>query len=114
MYDPKIGQLSTHATLLTPEIVDVLGVVRKVYQPAAVPDIFIAFKSRGGTEVIMNGVLVIIDTAEVTTWYREDLTRESRIKLDDGREYEIIGEPEDIELRHRWLRFKVQRVTGGA
>nr|DAS45612.1 MAG TPA: Vta1-like protein [Caudoviricetes sp.] len=28
--------------------------------------------------------------------------------------YDIINEPEDIEQRHKYCKFKVKRVKGGA
>ena len=72
-----------------------------------------SFLSFGGTEATVNGVLSIIDTAVVETWYTPEIKSDSHLKrLDDGRVYEIKGEPEDIEFRHQFLRFKVERIRG--
>ena len=71
------------------------------------------WKSRGGTETTVNGVVSILDTAIVTTWYRSDITSGCRLKLEDGRIYDVVSEPENIEERNIFLQFKVQRAKGG-
>lgn len=72
-----------------------------------------SFLSFGGTESTVNGVLSIIDTASVETWYRPDIKADSRLKkLDDGKVYGIKGEPENINCRNQFLKFKVERVRG--
>lgn len=72
-----------------------------------------SFLSFGGTERNTNGVVTIMDTANVETWYRPDIKADSRLKkLDDGKIYSIMGEPEDIACRHQFLKFKVERLRG--
>ena len=72
-----------------------------------------SFSSFGGTETTVNGVLATKDTAIVETWYRPDIRGDSRLKrLDDGKVFEIMGEPEDIEYRHQFLKFKIERLRG--
>lgn len=90
----------------------VRGVDKKVY-PAEGEVIFCSFKTYGGTETTVNGVLTVVDTANVETWYRPDIVSSSRIKL-GSKVYEVMGEPEDIEQRHQFLKFKVRGVKGGA
>ena len=76
--------------------------------------IYANFKTYGGTETQVNGVLEIIETAEVVCWYRPDIASNCRIKrADNGAVYEILNEPENIELRNQFLKFKVRRVKGG-
>ena len=79
------------------------------------------FKTYGGTEKTDNGILSVEDTAQVVCWYRPDIKGDCRIVLLDGNEntvnakcYEILGEPENIEMRNMFLKFKVRRVKGGA
>ena len=92
------------------------GVRAKVYP--AVKDGFRingSFRSYGGTETTINGVYTIIDTADVETWYRSDITSDCMIVLaDTGAKYGILGEPENINRRNKFLKFKVQRDAGGA
>lgn len=76
---------------------------------------FGSFKTYGGTEKTVNGVYSIEDTANIETWYRPDITSNCRIaRADDGAVFDIINEPEDINQRHQFLKFKVRRVKGGA
>jgi SPP1 family predicted phage head-tail adaptor len=89
----------------------VFGVVTKKY--TKVDDIFCTFKTYGGTETTSNDLLVVNDTAEIETWYRPDITSSSQIKLGD-KLYEVIGQPENIEMRNQFIKFKVQAVRGDA
>lgn len=75
---------------------------------------FGSFKSFGGTEKNVNGVFSIEDTANIETWYRPDIKANCRVALETGEIYDILGEPEDINKRHQFLKFKVHRVKGGA
>ena len=67
-----------------------------------------------------NGVISVEDTAQVVCWYRPDIKSDCRVVLLDGSEdtdnakyYEILGEPENIEQRNMFLKFKVRRIKGG-
>lgn len=104
------------AHLLTPTVKSVKGVNVKTYsEPTDDNIIFCSFKTYGGTETESNGVITILDTANVETWFRPDIEADCRIMLADSKEvYEILGKPEDVEQSHLILKFKVQRVTGGA
>ncbi len=75
---------------------------------------FGSFKSYGGTEKTVNGVYSIEDTANIETWYRPDIKANCRVALESGEIYDIMGEPEDINRRHQFLKFKVKRIKGGA
>lgn len=110
MYKPDLPY-NTPVELLNPTYETVRGVTKKVY-PETGEVIFTKFKTYGGTETTVNGVLTVVDTASVETWYRPDITSASMIKL-DGKEYEVMGAPEDIEQRHQILKFKVRGVRGG-
>lgn len=73
------------------------------------------FKTYGGTEKEVNGIIAVEDTATIVTWYRKDITSDCIIeRVTDGARFEILGEPENIEMRNVILRFKVRRVKGGA
>lgn len=89
------------------------GVTVKTYDPDGIVR-FCNFSTYGGTEKTVNGVLSVEDTAEIVTWFEPDITSADRIRLlEIGVDYEIIGEPEDIELRRQEMQFKVRRVKGG-
>ena len=95
----------------------VKGVLVNTYaEPSKDNLIFCSFKTYGGTEVTSNGVVSIEDTAIIETWYRPDIKANCRVCMADQPEevYEIIGTPENINKRNQFLKFKVQRVAGGA
>ncbi|MED4061702.1 hypothetical protein [Priestia megaterium] len=110
-YRPK-EPFTVAMKLLVPISTVVSGVPKKTF-----PDdgdlIFGSFKTYGGTERDVNGLYSIEDTAQIETWYRPDIKSDCRIKLESGATYEIINEPENIEMRNQFMKFKVRRVKGG-
>lgn len=113
-YTPKSKRNTrTPATLYIPTYTKVNGVQKKAY-PAAGEQIFISFKSYGGTDSVVNGVYSVIETARITLRYRPDVKSDCRIALQTGAVYEIVGEPENIDMANQWLSCKVQRIKGGA
>jgi len=114
MYTPReTYELRTAVELFTmPTVTTYNGVRTKTWAQTG-DTIFCNWKSRGGTESTVNGVVSIIDTAIVTTWYRPDIKSGCRLKLADGRIYEIVSEPENIEMQNMYIQFKVERVKGG-
>lgn len=113
MYKPK-SPFTTALYLLEPTRSVVKGVTVKTY-PEEGKLFFGAFRTYGGTESNNNGVYSILDTATIETWYRPDIKSECAVDVPalNGR-FEILGEPENIELRNQYLRFKVRRLKGGA
>lgn len=107
------NQMTTAMALQVPKAETVLGVTKKSY--VEVGNVFVNFKTFGGTESVANDVLSVIDTAQITTWYRPDIKSDCRLRrLSDGAVYEIVGDPENLEQRNQILYFKVRRVKGGA
>lgn len=112
--------------LLIPTNKNINGVLKKNYptveKSLSVKDkngnnvnlFFGSFKTYGGTEKNVNGIYSIEDTANIETWYRPDIKANCRIALETGEIYDILGEPEDINKRHQFLKFKVRKVKGGA
>lgn len=99
--------------LLKPTMATVKGVPTKTF-PSTGIHLNCSFKTYGGTETTENDLYSVIDTANVETWYRPDITSDCRIKvLETGCEYEIIGKPENIDMRHQFMRFKVRAIEGG-
>lgn len=102
---------SVSAELLKPQEKTEKGSVKKSYIKIA--DIYISFRTFGGTETVKNDILVVENTATVQTWYRPDITAGSRLKI-GGLEYDILGMPENINMANQYLQFKVRAVKGGA
>lgn len=106
--------------ILAPTTKNVSGVLKKTFPTIeeavrTESNIFYGnFKTYGGTERDVNGIYSIEDTANVETWYRPDITSNCRVARDDGAIFEIINEPEDINRRRQYLKFKVRRIKGGA
>ncbi len=113
MFRPsQINELRTPAEILIPTTEDYLGVITKTF-PESGEQIFVNFKSKGGTETTVNGVYSVLDTAEIVTWYDSRITSDCRIKIGSD-VYEVKGTPEDVELQHIFMILKVERVGGGA
>lgn len=102
--------------LLVPTTTMVKGVAKKVYSdPANSSQFFGNFKTYGGTENFSNEVYTVFDTATIETWYSPTITTDCLIYIcETGKTYQITNEPEDIDLRHQFLRIKVERVGGKA
>ena len=95
--------------------VEVLGVTKNIYSAEGI--LFNgSFATYGGTERQINGVTVTVDTATVETWYRPEFAANCRVALadDPAAVYEIIGQPENIERKNQFCKFKLERVAGGA
>ena len=107
---------STPLVLLIPTYSDSYGVQTKTF-PAIKNGIlfFGSFKTFGGTERDYDGVYSLENTAVIETWYRPDIKGNCRIAVvQTGEIYDILGEPENIEMRNQYLKFKVLQVKGGA
>lgn len=115
MYRPsEASQMTTAMQLQQPQTVTEYGVTVKTYKEAA-ESFMCNFKSYGGTERIVNDVLSVEDTAQIVCWYNPNIKGDCRIKrLSDNAVFEILGEPENIEMRNQFLKFKVRRIKGGA
>ena len=100
--------------LLVPVTVSEYGVAKKTFSSPETSELFFgSFRSFGGTESIKDDVYTIVNTAIIDTWFRPDIKADCQIYLcDTGDVYDIISDPEDIDFRHQFLQFKVQK-TGG-
>lgn len=76
-------------------------------------EIFAGIKTFGGTETEKNGVMVVLETAVLHTWYTPILESNTRLQADDGSFWDVISPPEDLDLAHRYISVKVQKVEGG-
>ena len=105
---------STAVQLMIPTYTTVKGVPVKSFPDEGI-QINCSWKTYGGTETNTNDVYTVVDTANVETWYRPDIKSDCRVKvLATGDVYEIIGKPENINMRNQFLQFKVRAVEGGA
>lgn len=102
--------------LLIPKYQVKQGVDTKSYPPLEEGLLFFgSFKTYGGTEKTVNGIYSIEDTAKIKCIYRPDIKSNCRIVLPQTNAvYEILGEPENINMRNQFLEFKVRRIKGQA
>ena len=101
--------------LLKPIETKVKGVVKKTFpDPDTIKEVFFAdFKTYGGSEYMSNDVYTVFDTGTVRTWYNPEITSDCRVYLcDTGEVFEIKTRPEDINMRHQFMSFKVQKIGG--
>lgn len=115
MFRPKeIDELNTAVLLLVPTQTDYCGTPKLVY-PQTGDLLYVNWKSYGGTEVVIDKQIVIIDTAKVTTWYDPRIKKGCRLlRLDSGEQYEIKGKPNDIDDMHLYMQFKVENIESAA
>jgi len=100
--------------LLKPTSERVQGAVKKAYTPPNESDlIYGSFRTFGGVENVQDGIYTLINTATIDTWYRPDITADCRLYICNNEQiYEIISDPENIEMRNQYLQFKVRKVGG--
>lgn len=90
----------------------VKGTLKQTYDTIGTT-FYCSFRSFGGTERENNGITVVEDTATIETWFDPNITTNCKIVI-GGVNYEILGTPENIAMRNKWLRFKVRARRGGA
>lgn len=98
------------AVLQIPDYKEEKGVSVKTYKDAA--NLYISFRTFGGTERNSNGQLVVENTGVVETWYRPDIKSDCRFLI-EGIPYEIMGSPENINMRHKYMKIQVRAIKGG-
>jgi hypothetical protein len=113
MFNPNVQQMSTVIRIQHRTKVDINGADEIKY--ISEDNIsFCNWKGMGGTESTQSGTLVVYDTAQITMWYDPNIKKQDRVLLDDDENlaYEIINQPENIEMRNMFLLLKVQKVSG--
>lgn len=115
MYRPiEASQMTTAMQLQQPKSETAYGVATNTFTDVD-GVIMCNFKTFGGTEINNNGILSVVDTAQIVCWFRPDIKSDCRlVRLSDGAVFEILGVPENIEMRNQFLKFKVRRVKGKA
>lgn len=114
MFKPtKARQMTTPAQIMTPTETIKHGVPVKTLVPGE--RFNCNFATYGGTETNVNGIIAVEDTANVVTWFNPNITAGCVIRrLTDNADFEVIGEPENLEERQMLMLFKVKRFKGGA
>jgi hypothetical protein len=111
MFKPNVQQMTTTIRIQHRNAENVNGEEDVSY--ISETDInFCNWKSKGGTESIESGSIVVYDTAELILWYAPNISEQDRVLLNDDEKfaYEITN-VENIELRNMFLILKVKRVV---
>lgn len=100
--------------ILKPTLTTTKGTPTKKFTPSETV-YFCSFRTFGGTELTENGVYSVVDTATIETWFTDEITADCRIhNLQNGQVYEVIGTPENINMRNQYLKLRVRAIKGGA
>ena len=71
------------------------------------------FKQKGTAETNANGLTLINEKTTFTTWYKADIMAADILTI-GGIDFEIIGKPENVEMRSRYMVLTLERISGGA
>ena len=73
------------------------------------------FKQKGTAEITASGLTLINEKTTFTTWFKKDNPyKAADILTIGGIDYEIKGEPENVEMRSRYVIITLDRISGGA
>ena len=102
--------------VLVPTTTSEYGVVKKAFSdPQTSAEFFGSFRTFGGTENVRDDLYTVINTAVIDTWYRPDIKSNCKIYIcETGDIYDVVQDPEDIDMRHQYMRFKVKKTGGKA
>lgn len=71
------------------------------------------FKLKGTAEIAANGLTVVNDKTTFITWFKSNLASNDVLTI-NGVDYEIIGTPENVEMRGRYAVLNLEKISGGA
>ena len=112
MYKPaKISEFVTPAVHKKPTYSEVNG--RQVKEFAVVGNLRGKFKQKGTSEMNANGLIVVNDKTSFITWWKTDFEAKDIITI-GGVDYQVIGTPENVEMRGRYAILNLEKISGGA
>lgn len=114
-YKPKMP-FNCAMKLLIPSYETVKGVNKKVFSDIENAPVFYgSFRTFLGIESVINNVYTVVDTGIIDTWYRPDIKSNCGIYIvETGELYEVIGSPENIQMRNQYMKIRVKKIGGGA
>jgi hypothetical protein len=71
------------------------------------------FKQKGTAETTANGLTIINEKTTFITWFKADFAAADILTI-NGVDFEIIGTPENVEMRNRYAVLTLERISGGA
>ena len=111
-YNSELANMVTPVQLQIPKERVIKGVVKKDYTDGETFNV--SWKSKGGTETQVNGVVMVQDTVEICCWFNPNIQTNCRIKnLMTGLVYEIYTPVENVDSRSQFAKFKAKNISGG-
>ena len=112
MYKPaNIREFVTPAEHKKMVAVEINGRITK--QLKSVANLKGKFKQKGTAEISANGLTVINNKTSFTTWFNSDVVASDVLTI-KGVDYKIIGTPENVEMRGRYMILNLEELSGGA
>ena len=112
MYKPaNLREFVTTAVQKRTEVVIVNGRTQKIVTEIAT--LRGKFKQKGTSEIQANGLLVVNERTTYTTWWKSDLKAGDILSI-NGEDFQVKGQPENVEMRCRYAILNLERIEGGA
>ena len=71
------------------------------------------FKQKTTSELNANGLVIVEDKVTYTTWWSNNLEAQDILTINNI-DYEIVGQPENVEMRSRYAVLNLRLIKGGA
>jgi len=112
MYKPaNLREFVTPAVHKKPAYETINGHNQKTYN--AVGNLRGQFKQKTTSELNANGLVIVEDKVTYTTWWSNNLKAQDILTINNI-DYEIIGQPENVEMRSRYAVLNLRLIKGGA
>lgn len=112
MYKPaNIREFVTPAIQKRTTIITVNG--RQQKTEAIVAELRGKFRQRGTSELNANGLVVVRTKTEYITWWKNDFKAGDILTI-GGVDYQVHGQPENVEMRGRYAVLTLDILEGGA
>lgn len=77
-------------------------------------DILCEWQNKFGNEKYQAAAINAKDPARIRLWYIPGVNATCRVvRVEDGAEFEIVGEPDDVMNRHQQLEIELKRYVSG-
>lgn len=71
------------------------------------------FKQKATREMNANGLVVVHGTITYVTWWKSDMMAGDILEI-NGIDYQVKGEPENVEMRGKYAVLNLEVFKGGA
>lgn len=112
MYKPaNIREFVTPAVHKKPATQIINGHNQKTY--SVVGTIKGKFKQTTTSELNANGIVIVETKITFTTWWSNNLTAQDILTINNV-DYEIVGDPDNVGQRNRYVVLTLRLIKGGA